>query len=138
MDWKEIDFNRDKQTIHDICFNCGSKCMKDTFGYLSLMYHRFPKCVVAEILDDKVFYVASKAKNHWRLIGIAVKKQHQGEGLAKTALFRLLYRLRRAGLDTLTLRTSKQEDAQFFWLKIGARIIDINGGDYEMEIKLKK
>lgn len=138
MGWKEIDYNRDKQAIHDICFDCGSKCMKDTFGYLNLMYFRFPDNVVAEILDNKAFYVARKAKNHWRLIGIAVKKQHQGEKLGKTALFRLLYRLRKAGLDTLTLRTSMQEEAKFFWLKIGARIIDVNGGDYEMEIKLKK
>lgn len=136
-EWREIIYERDKQAVHDICYGCGSRSMKDTFGYLNLMYFRFPDNVVAEILDEKVFYVARKAKTHWRLIGIAVKKEYQGMKLGEKALFRLLKRLSLAGLDTLTLRTSMSEEAQHFWLKQGARIMDVNGGDYEMEIKIK-
>ena len=29
-----------------------------------------------------------------------------------------------------------KENAQFFWLKQGARIMDVKGEDYEMEIKI--
>lgn len=42
-----------------------------------------------------------------------------------------------AGVDTLTFRTSMYEDAQHFWLKQGAKIMDVKGDDYEMQLKIK-
>lgn len=45
--------------------------------------------------------------------------------------------MKRAGIDTFKFRTSQKEEAIKFWLAQGARIVDVNGDDYEMELKIK-
>lgn len=40
--------------------------------------------------------------------------------------------------SALKFRTPINEEAQFFWLKMGAKIIDVKGTDYEMQIKIIK
>lgn len=47
-------------------------------------------------------------------------------------------RMKQAGLYKLTFRTPIVEEAQGFWLHIGARIIDVKGEDYEMELTIKQ
>ncbi len=51
-------------------------------------------------------------------------------------LFRLLSQPKAIGVYKLTLRTSSHEEAQFFWLSVGAAIVgyDPKSEDYEMEI----
>lgn len=136
MEWKEIQFEQDKHIIHDICFNCDSKTMKDSFSYIGLMYYRFPKNIVAEICGDKAFYVVSKAKNHWRLIGIAIKNDSQNQGLGKITLKRLLERMKKDGVKTLTFRTNQNENAANFWLSQGSEIVGIKGTDFEMKLEI--
>lgn len=136
MEWKEIQFEQDKQTIHDICFNCNSKTMKDSFSYIGLMYYRFPKNIVAEIFGNKAFYVVCKAKNHWRLIGIAINKDFQKQGLGKNTLKRLLERMKKDGVNTLTFRTNQNENAANFWLSQGSEIVGVKGNDFEMKLEI--
>lgn len=136
MKWKEIQFYQDKQIIHDICFNCNSKTMKDSFSYIGLMYYRFPKNIVAEIFGNKAFYVVSKAKNHWRLIGIAINKDFQNQGLGKMTLKRLLERMKKDGVNTLTFRTNQYENAANFWLSQGSEIVGVKGNDFEMKLEI--
>ena len=128
----------DNEAIKHICKNCGSKSVKQTYSYFRRMLYNSPATFWCEILDDCAFYVANKGKNHVRLVAIAVREDMQGIGVGKKVVFRLLERLSGAGLSTLTFRTSIDEDAQYFWLKMGAKIMDVKGSDYEMQIKIVK
>lgn len=136
MEWKEIQYEQDKQTIYDICFSCNSKSMKNCYSYIRAAYYHFPKDIVAEICGNKAFYVVSKAKNHWRLIGIAINKDFQNQGLGKNTLKRLLERMKKDGVNTLTFRTNQNENAANFWLSQGSEIVGIKGNDFEMKLEI--
>jgi GNAT superfamily N-acetyltransferase len=128
----------DDKTAKAICYDCGSPVSKAAYNYFRTALHYSPDKVWAEMLDDKALYFATRAKNHVRLIEIAVRSSEQGRGVGKEVLFRLLSRMKRAGLYKLTFRTPIVEEAQNFWLHLGARIIDVKGEDYEMELTIKQ
>ena len=46
--------------------------------------------------------------------------------------------MKRAGLYKLTFRTPIDEEAQNFWLHVGATITGLKDNDYEMEINIKQ
>ena len=138
MDFRIYNHERDDKVLKDICSNCGSLSIKKTYPYFRRMMYNSSATFWCEVLDDKAFYVANKARNHVRLIAIAVKSEYQKQGIGEKVLFRLLHRVSSSGLDTLTFRTSMHENGQYFWLKQGAKIMDVNGEDYEMQIKLIK
>ncbi len=137
MSFRVYNHERDDKVLKDICYHCGSESIKNTYPFFRRMIYYSPDKCWCEVLDDKAFYFANRAKDHVRLIAIAVKEEYQHQNIGKEVLYRLLQRLSSAGLDTLTLRTSMHENAQYFWLKQGARIMDVKGEDYEMQIKLK-
>lgn len=140
MTWIRIDKTAHAdERVRAICYGCGSISMKHTWSYLRVS-DKFCKRVISEITEDgSVFYYASIYKAHARLIGIAVRGTEQRRGLGKMALFRLLSQLKAIGVYKLTLRTSSHEEAQFFWLSVGAAIVgyDPKSEDYEMEINFK-
>lgn len=134
--WRSYNHNTDDKLLKDISYNCGSASVKSTYPFFRrAMYYGKWWC---ELYGDKGFYFATVARNHIRLIAIAVRKEYRGQGLGRKILFRLLQRLSGAGLDTLTFRTPMNEEAQHFWLKQGAKIMDVKGNDYEMQIKIIK
>lgn len=136
--WRTYDHNLDDKCIKDICYNCGSKSLKATYPFFRrAMYLSKMGGVWCELFGDQSFYFATVARTHIRLIGIAAKDDCKGQGLGKAALYRLLQRMAAVGIDTLTFRTSMHEDAQHFWLKQGAKIMDVKGDDYEMQLKIK-
>lgn len=127
-----------KQVIKDVCYNCSSPISKQSWSYIGLMQYRLPTDkVYCECYGDKGFYFATKAKTHARLIEIAVRDEHKGQGIGKLLLYRLLGRMKADGLHKLTFRTPMNESAQHFWLKQGAKIMDVKGDDYEMQLKIK-
>lgn len=128
----------DDKTAKEICYGCGSAISRQAYNYFRTALHYSPDKVWAEILDGKALYFATRAKSHVRLIEIAVHSDLQGRGIGKEVLFRLLSRMKAAGLYKLTFRTPIAEEAQKFWLHIGARILDVKGEDYEMELTIKK
>lgn len=140
MTWIRIDKTAHAdERVRAICYNCGSRVLQRTWGYLSFG-DKFFKRVISEIAEDgSAFYYASIFKSHARLIGIAVRRTEQRRGMGKMALFRLLSQLKAIGVYKVTLRTSSHEEAQFFWLSVGAVITDYDtkSGDYEMEINFK-
>lgn len=140
MKWLRIDNKaHTNERVRSICYGCGSPTMKHTWSYLRVS-DKFCKNVLAEVLEDgTAFYYVAISKTHARLIGIAVKDSKQRKGLGKMVLFRLLSQLKNIGLNKLTLRTSSHEEAQFFWLAVGAVITgyDPKSEDYEMEIIFK-
>jgi GNAT superfamily N-acetyltransferase len=73
-----------------------------------------------------------------RLVEIAVRSLYQGQGIGREVLLRLLSRMKMAGLYKLSFRTPIAEEAQYFWLHMGARIVDVKGDDYEMELTIKQ
>lgn len=127
----------DDKTAKEICYDCGSPVSKAAYNYFRTAYHYNRDKVWAEIYDAKALYFATRAKNHVRLIEIAVRSSEQGKGLGKQVLLRLLSRMKAAGLQKLTFRTPIDEAAKGFWAHIGARIVDVKGTDYEMELTIK-
>lgn len=140
MRWIRIDNTaHTDERVRAICYGCGSPTMKHTWSYLRVS-DKFCKRVLAEVREDgAAFYYATVSKTHARLIGIAVKDSEQRKGLGGKVLFRLLSQLKAVGVYKLTMRTSSHEEAQFFWLSVGAVITDYDpkSEDYEMEINFK-
>lgn len=130
--WKDYDDTIAKQ----ICYGCGSPVSKAAYNYFRTALHYSREKVWAELLDEKALYFATRAKDHVRLIEIAVREEYKGRGIGKEVLFRLLSRMKAAGLYKLTFRTPIVEEAANFWLHVGARIVGLKGDDYEMEITI--
>lgn len=128
----------DDKTAKDICYDCGSPVSKAAYNYFRAAFHQCGDKVWAEMLDDKALYFATRAKDHVRLIEIAVRSSEQGKGVGKEVLMRLLSRMKANGLYRLTFRTPMAEASKDFWLHIGARIMDVKGTDYEMELTITK
>lgn len=135
MEFRQIDWQRDKKLIHDICYNSGSAITKKSYAYIDMLYRNPDRKPEGWILDDCAFYVVTKGILHWRLVEIAVRKDYQGKGKGIILLSRILFAM--GGIKRLTFRTPMNESAIGFWQHIGARIMDVKGNDYEMEIKLK-
>lgn len=141
--WSESDYQ--DGAVKDICYNCGSKTAKKSYSFFKRMEYLTGGKALEKVLCNvwyldgipAAFFYANKGRSHVRLIEIAVKKDIQGKGIGRKILFRLLSRMKGLGMDTLTFRTPINEPAQFFWLKMGARIMGVKGDDYEMELKIK-
>jgi hypothetical protein len=84
--------------------------------------------------DGKSFYLATVAKDHLRLIALAVMLDTQRNGVGSSAVQRLKLIALGMGKRRITLRTSVVEHGKDFWLKQRARITGVKGGDFEMEI----
>lgn len=129
------------KAVKDICYNCGSPIARRSYNYFRRLDYVAGSKVWSKVWskDDMpvAFYYAYRCKNHVRLIEIAVRKEFQGQGVGKSVLFHLLSQMKQHGLYKLTFRTPIAEDAHNFWLHIGARIVDVKGADYEMELTIK-
>lgn len=131
--------------IKTICYDCGSKVAKQSYNYFRRANYRagqakstvWCKVWYKEDGTPVALYYAYKCRTHARLVEIAVRTEYKRQGIGKMALFDLLTRMKQAGLYKLTFRTPINEEAQNFWLQIGARIVDVKGEDYEMEITIK-
>ena len=127
------------KTAKEICYGCGSDISKKTYAYFHAAQHYFYSAdkVMSEIYDGKALYFATRAKNHIRLIEIAVRTEYQGQGIGRKVLNRLLTRAKALGTTKITLRTPINEKAAEFWLHMGAKIIGLKDNDYEMELNIK-
>lgn len=132
----------DDKAVKDICYNCGSKVAKQSYNYFRRMHFVTGGKVWSKVWSKGetpvAFYYASRCRDHVRLIEIAVREDYHKRGIGKFALLDLLSRMKQAGLYKLTFRTPIVEEAQGFWLHVGARIMDVKGDDYEMELTIKQ
>ena len=153
MDYQVNGYNDSK--VKEICYNCNSKTAKASYNYfrriayVSAPLHHLPLLDSAKgaykvwckvwCKGDKpvAFFYAVRCRDHVRLIEIAVHRDYQRQGIGRMALYDLLTAMKSVGLNTLTFRTPMNEDAQHFWLKIGASIVDVKDNDYVMQIKIK-
>lgn len=132
----------DDKAVKDICYNCGSKVAKQSYNYFRRMHFVTGGKVWSKVWSKGetpvAFYYASRCRDHVRLIEIAVREDYHKRGIGKFVLLDLLSRMKQTGLYKLTFRTPIVEEAQGFWLHIGARIMDVKGEDYEMELTIKQ
>jgi GNAT superfamily N-acetyltransferase len=130
------------KAVKDICYNCGSPVAKQSYNYFRRMHYVTQGKVWSKVWSKGetpvAFYYASKCRDHVRLIEIAVRKEYQKQGLGRVVLYELLKQMKAEGLYKLTFRTPIAEDAQNFWTHVGARIVDVKGSDYEMELTIKQ
>ena len=126
----------DKELIKQIAKNCGSKNVRNTYSYLDVVNYHSKDKFKCEIIDDCAFFAGTMAKDHFRLIETAVKKECQRKGYGTAIMIRMRKLCEENNLTKITLRTSKEETAVNFFKKQGGTITGEKGNDYEMEIKL--
>lgn len=128
--------NADERNIHDICYGCGSDSMKRTHAYLRRAVNLAETSGVPIVYETNgdAFYLATVARDHLRLIALAVIENAQGNGVGSAAVRRLKQIAVSIGKHRITLRTSMRERGKDFWLKQRARIVGVKGEDFEMEL----
>ena len=129
------------KAVKEICYSCGSKTAKQSYNYFRRIDYVTQGKVWSKVWSkDEVpiaFYYATRCRDHVRLIEIAVREEYHTRGIGRMVLYDLLSRMKQAGLGKLTFRTPIAEEAQNFWLHLGARIMDVKGDGYEMELTIK-
>lgn len=137
-----IETNYSVNEVKEICHNCGSPAAKRSYNYFRRIHYVSKGKVWSKVWSKDgipvAFFYALRSKDHVRLIEIAVKQDYQRQGIGERLLSRLLSTMKQEELYTLTFRTPIGEEAQFFWLKMGAKVTDVKGDDYEMELNIKK
>ena len=131
----------DDAAVKDICYHCGSPTAKKSYNYFRRIAYVSQGKVWSKVwyADDTpiAFYYATRARDHLRLIEIAVREEYQGRGIGAMVLREILRDMHIFGLHKLTFRTPSNEKAPGFWQHMGARIMDVKGQDYEMELTIK-
>lgn len=82
------------------------------------------------------FYYGNVARDHFRLVAIAVDQDHQGFGFGSMLLTKIIQRCQENSIPAITFRTHKRGKALEWWKKQGAEIVGSKGEDYEMRILL--
>lgn len=142
MVWREFrrDNRGDIRLLERICRESGSASVRAHAAFLrTAVWHtkEHPQNLWCEILNDAAFYMCTRCRTHVRGVDTVVMEKYHGLGWGKALNDRRLARMRRAGIDTFRFRTSRDNSALGFWLKQGARIVDVRGDDYEMELKIR-
>lgn len=99
----------DWKLIHDICYNCNSKILKQTYGYLQRINFLSGDKFFCDIFDEMAFFAGTKAKTHFRCLAVAVSSESQLKGLGRQILHYEMDKLRYIGIDAITLRANMNE-----------------------------
>ena len=126
----------DEKACERIARASGSKAVKSTIAWLRRANYHNPEKFVCEIIDDCAFYAATICKKHLRLYEIAVDKSKQRIGLGSALMSRMRSLCIERGLQKITLRTAKDEDAIKFYQRHGGYIVGEKDNDWEVEIRI--
>lgn len=128
----------DDKVVKEICYHCGSKTAKASYNYFRRLIYVGGSKVWSKVWSKDGrpigFYLAMRARDHIRLIEIAVMSDCQGQGYGRMMLYDLLKSMKVVGLNTLTMRTPINETAIDFWVHMGAKITGLKQEDYTLEI----
>ena len=128
--------------LERICRESGSASVRHDAAYLRTAVWQsraHPDWIWCEVLNECAFYMARRrAGGGLRLIEMAVVEAAHGQGLGRAMCGRLFARAQNAGITVIQFRTNRDNSALGFWQKMGGRIMDVNGDDYEMEITLRR
>lgn len=138
---KKFNYSNDVKLLKlkNIAFASDSKAIKDSFSYLGCIFmwnKETPHKIVAEVIPDVAYYVATIGKTKIRLVDIAIVKKYQKKGIGSFLINRLKAKAKQLKLQKISLRTSSEETAFMFYQKMGFHPIGMNGKDIEMEIIL--
>ena len=139
--WREFNRNsmEDIRLLESICRNSGSPSVKKEAAYIRRAIYLTkdkPQNLWCWIYNDCAFYMCTRCKKHIRGILTVVRADMHRKGLGRLVNNHRLVMMTRAGIDTFKFRTNQNEEAVKFWTAQGARIVDVNGNDYEMELKI--
>lgn len=133
----KIERTFDIKNLESIIRQAGSPSLKRELAYLrKAEFYGKEKFKCGAIAGGVGFYVGTLGKSRFRLVSIAVVKQHQGKGYGAALMFDLIQNCRKRGIKKITLRTNRHEKAANFYKKFGGKIVGINGDDWEMEIPI--
>lgn len=141
MVWRPFSRARrsDIRLLERICRESGSESVRRHAAFLrTAVWHTeaHPENLWCEILNDAAFYMCTRCRTHVRGVDTVVMERYHGRGWGKALNDRRLARMMAAGIPLFRFRTNRDGSALGFWLKQGARIVGVRGGDYEMELRL--
>lgn len=122
-----------------ICKSCGNRSVKTESAFVRTAVwttQNNPQKLWCEFLGEEAFYLCLLCKNHVRCLFVVVCESEQGKGLGKILVQRILSRMKQKGIKKLTFRTNQDGSSLGFWKKCGAKIVDVKGNDYEMELNI--
>lgn len=131
-----VKYDFDYFLIKKIADNCGSKTVKNSIGYLSFIHYHTKNKFWCMIVDESAFIAGTFAKNHFRLIEIAVDKEKQNAGYGKFMLSELFQECISKNVYQVTFRTPMNESSHLWYEKLGAKKIGITKDDYEMRFNI--
>lgn len=134
----KIEKQFDEKKVEYIARNCGSKSVKQSIVYLRRAHYNNPSKFVCVIVDDCAFYAGTICKSHFRLLELAVMEDEHRKGYGRILIGLMRQLCKQNGLEKITFRTSRKEDALYFYEKMGAKIVKIKDEDFEMELPMKR
>lgn len=142
MGWRAFNRNstEDIRLLERLCRESGSPSVKKEAAYIRraiFLTKDNPEKLWCWIYNECAFYMCTRCRKHIRGILTVVHKDMHRKGLGRLINNHRLLMMQRAGIDTFKFRTNQNEDAIKFWTAQGARIVDVNGNDYEMELIIK-
>lgn len=129
------DYEKDRQLIKEICYSCGSRSVKESFAYLRRARYQGGQRFFCDIFDEVGCFTGVIAKDHIRMIVIAVIQTEQKNGIGRKIIKAEKLKALVRGIHRITFRTAQDETAVKFHMKLGARIIGKKGKDWEMELR---
>ena len=141
MVWRPFSRTRpgDIRLLERICRESGSESVRRHAAFLRTAVWQTkdrPDRLWCEILNDAAFYMCVRCRGHVRGVDTVVMERYHGRGWGRALHARRVARMVAAGIPLFRFRTNRDNSALGFWLKQGARIVDVNGDDYEMELRV--
>lgn len=123
--------------LKNICVKTDSLALKKTFEYLRILfYFTKPEKIIAKIIPNVAYIVATIAKKHIRIVDLGVVKVYQHKGIGRLLINHIIEQAKCLNVDKITLRTSSEETAFMFYEKLGFKATGMIKEDIEMELKL--
>lgn len=136
---EDFKYSEDKNLsqLKNICVKTDSLALKKTFEYLRILfYFTKPEKIIAKIIPNVAYIVATIAKKHIRIVDLGVVKVYQHKGIGRLLINHIIEHAKCLNVDKITLRTSSEETAFMFYEKLGFKATGMIKEDIEMELKL--
>ena len=131
-----VTFEYDERAMEALARKSGSKRVKESVAYIRRAHYYNPDKTFTCRIGESAFFAGTIAKDHFRLLEIAVLQDAHGQGYGRKMMEIMKAVSKQHKLKKITLRTSKEETAVNFFTKFGGVIVGEKGKDWEMEIRL--
>lgn len=124
----------DEKALKEIAKAADNSQLVRDVHYMRVVQYHLARKLKAERLGNVAFFIGYHNSDHFRLVGIGVRKEVQGKGYGRFMLQRAIEFARAQGYRKIRTRTLSGVDFYQKWG--GARIIGMVGDDFLMEMDI--